>query len=97
MRSPYLVVHHRNTTTLVPKTRTRDVPCPTCGTDRAMLNGAFFRGLRIASGITLREMARRLGVSSAYVSDIERNLRTFLPKYALAYDRLKVAHAGRSK
>lgn len=53
--------------------------CPTCrgtGTveDQAAI-GAKMRALRTKNGITLREMAGRLGFSPAYISDLERGRR----------------------
>jgi len=38
--------------------------------------GAAVRTIREGNGITLRELARRLGWSAAYVSDIERGRRS---------------------
>lgn len=38
--------------------------------------GTTVRSIREANGISLRELARRLGWSAAYVSDIERGRRS---------------------
>lgn len=38
--------------------------------------GATVRTIRESNGISLRELARRLGWSAAYVSDIERGRRS---------------------
>lgn len=63
--------------------------CPTCGHKRAVFNGAHFRQVRERAGVTLREMARRLDVCAAYVSDMELGKRRFLVKYVLPYRRLR--------
>ncbi|HKP75321.1 MAG TPA: helix-turn-helix transcriptional regulator [Longimicrobiaceae bacterium] len=68
--------------------RTKQAPCSRCGSEGTTLNGAWFRRERIYYGVSLREMARRLGVSPPFVSDMERGFRHFLPKYAAAYDAL---------
>ena len=53
-----------------------------------MFNGAHFRAVRKRAGVTLREMARRMNVSAAYVSRIERGEKRFRVKYVLHYRRL---------
>ena len=50
-------------------------PCRTCGQSRRVRNGGFLRSLREVAGLSLREVARRLGLSAAYLSDVERNQR----------------------
>lgn len=39
--------------------------------------------------MTLREMARRIGVSAAYLSDVERGRRAALPRLVVAYEALR--------
>ena len=65
-----------------------DQPCRRCGASEAVLNGAWLRLRREMAGLTLRELARRLGYSAAYLSDIERNRRNCLPKVREAYEAL---------
>lgn len=67
-----------------------------------MTLGAFIRDARVAKGLKLRELARRLDVTPSYVSDIENDRRVpseeVLAKIAaeldLDYSNL-VARAGR--
>ena len=47
--------------------------CEHCNAE--ILDGASFRHRRQQSGISLRELGRRVGISAVYLSDIERNLR----------------------
>ena len=47
--------------------------CDHCNAE--VLDGANLRERRQKVGITLRGMARKVGVSPTYLSDIERNLR----------------------
>lgn len=55
--------------------------CPRCGgtgeieSDREV--GERMRSLREGKGLTLREVSRRMGVSAAYVSDLERGRRAW--------------------
>lgn len=66
----------------------RDEPCSQCGSPRAVVNGAWLRERRKRAGLTLREMARRAGVSAAYVCDIEHSRRNCLPAMREAYENL---------
>jgi len=50
-------------------------PCPTCGQPRKVRNGIALREMRQRAGLTQRDFGRPLGISSPYVSDIERNRR----------------------
>lgn len=53
------------------------VPCNHCGHGvvEPVMNGPLVRRLRMKRGITLREMARTVGISPAYLSDIEHEKR----------------------
>jgi len=55
--------------------RRRDVACTTCGSPRAFVDGAWLREQRKGAGLTLREVARRLGFTASYVCDVELNRR----------------------
>lgn len=63
-------------------------PCRTCGQSWRVRDGGYLRILREESGLSLREVARRLKISAPYLSDIERNRRgiseTFWCNYRLA-------------
>lgn len=45
------------------------------------------RERRERAGVTQRELARRLGVSAMYVSDVEAGKRRLTPDLAAGYDR----------
>jgi len=62
--------------------------CPTCGTPRTIINGRWLRHERQRAGLTLREMARRLGFSAPYICDVELNRRNCSPKIRAAYEGL---------
>ena len=47
--------------------------CEHCNGQR--VEGAAIREARLKMGLTLRDVARELGVSTPYISDIERNNR----------------------
>lgn len=68
--------------------RTREEPCPRCGSLEQVINGLWLRSKRIKAGITLREFARRLDLSAPYISDIETNRRTVTPAILKAYESL---------
>lgn len=68
--------------------RTREEPCPRCGSPEQVINGLWLRSKRIKAGITLREFARRLDLSAPYISDIETNRRTVTPAIRKAYESL---------
>jgi hypothetical protein len=64
------------------------LPCPTCGHGRKVIAGAWLRALREAAGISLRQMAKDLGYSPAFLSDVELG-RRHCPQHVLdAYERL---------
>ena len=62
-------------------------PCGHCGATGKVevINHAFLRFVRLQSQVSLRRMARRLGVSAAYVCDVELGRRNcpiaWLEKY----------------
>lgn len=51
------------------------LPCPTCGQLTQMRNGLVLKSRRERAGLTQREFGRRVGFTSPYLSDIERNRR----------------------
>lgn len=65
--------------------------CPRCGGSGRVpderLVGQQMREKRLASWLTLREMARRLALSPAYVSDLELGRRRWTPKILARYQR----------
>lgn len=63
-------------------------PCPTCGAERAFVSGHWLQFTRKTAGITLRELAARLGVSAAYLCDIEHDRRNGTPAIRAAYEAL---------
>jgi DNA-binding XRE family transcriptional regulator len=66
----------------------KDQPCPHCGAPKRVVNGEWLRQERKRAGLTLREMARRVGVSAAYLCDIEKNRRNCLPAMRDAYENV---------
>jgi len=64
-------------------------PCPTCGTPKSIVNGAWLRNERKKAGLSLREMARRLGVSAPFLCDVEFSRRNCSVKVRQAYEALK--------
>lgn len=66
-----------------------DEPCHYCGTPQAVTNGKWLRLEREIAGVTLREMARRLDFSAAYLCDIEKNRRRCSSKIRAAYEALR--------
>lgn len=63
------------------------VPCPKCGGKGklAIVNGEFLREHRQHQGISLREIARRMGLSAAYLSDVELGRRPATAKVVQGY------------
>lgn len=66
-----------------------DAACPTCGTPRSVINGRWLRHERELAGLTLREMAQRLGFSAAFLCDVEHDRRNCSPKVREAYEGLR--------
>lgn len=63
-------------------------PCPACGTPKSVVNGAWLRERRKRAGLTLREFAKRAGVSEAYICNIELGRRNCLPSMRDAYENI---------
>jgi DNA-binding XRE family transcriptional regulator len=61
------------------------LPCPSCGHQRPVPNGARLRHYREAAKIDQRTFGERVGVSGPYISDIERNRRDCPPDVLDAY------------
>jgi transcriptional regulator with XRE-family HTH domain len=49
--------------------------------------GAAFRKKRIAKGITQKEIAERMPVSTAFVCDLEHGTRKWLLRHIEAYEK----------
>jgi predicted transcriptional regulator len=49
--------------------------------------GASFRKERLKAGVSLREVARQMGISAAYLSDLERGNRNWTRALANRYER----------
>ena len=64
-------------------------PCSSCGTPKSVINGRWLRHEREIAGLTLREMARRLGYSAAYLCDVEHSRRHCSPRIREAYEALR--------
>lgn len=64
--------------------------CPRCGGSGSIecLDGPLMRELRQRNRVSLREMARRLNLSPAYLSDVEQGRRFGNASIAKAYDHL---------
>lgn len=52
------------------------------------VSGAWLRARRKSAGVSLREFARRIGFSAAYVSDIERGQRMCTALIEAQYEKL---------
>lgn len=59
-----------------PDLPTRNLRCPRCGRTSPVPDGDFIRRSREDRGLSLREVARCVGISASYLSDLERNNRT---------------------
>ena len=64
--------------------------CPSCGAARESIDGRSLRAARSACGVSLRELARRIGLSAAYLSDVERNKRNVTRMLLGLYRRWRV-------
>lgn len=65
--------------------------CPKCGAPCAVVNYKWLREVRLASQLTLSQMADRLGYSVPYMSDIERGKRDCTQRVREAYEQLESA------
>jgi transcriptional regulator with XRE-family HTH domain len=54
------------------------------------MTGADLRAARISAGISLRALARRIGISPSYLSDLERGFRTSQRMLAIARSELRL-------
>ncbi len=62
--------------------------CGTCGQSRRVVSGRWLRERREAYTVSLRDMARRLKLSAAYLSDVELNRRRATDKIIASYRRI---------
>ena len=70
------------------------VLCPCCGGTGKLsqIDGAALRKVREGTGISLRALARQLGFSAAYLSDIELGRRMCTGRILEAYKRLQMVN-----
>lgn len=64
------------------------LPCPTCGQSTLTINGAMLKEWRQRANLTQRAFGEMVGLSSPYLSDIERNRRACPPDVLEAYQVL---------
>lgn len=66
------------------------VRCDVCDGSghQSIVNWLWLRQTRTAAKVSLREMARRMKFSAAYVSDVERGRRTATVTFLRAYEAL---------
>lgn len=64
-------------------------PCPHCGGSGKVLQepATALRASRTQAGLSQRKLAASLGVSTTYVSDVERSARTINPTRAAQWVR----------
>lgn len=72
------------------------IPCSTCGAPRKRVNGAWLREQREKAGLSLRDMGKKIGLSAAYLCDIEWNRRN-CPEKALKVYEISSAPTSRGK
>jgi len=60
-------------------------PCKMCGSRVPRPSGNALRKIRKDAGLTLREFARRLSLSAAYLCDVEYERRNCTPRMEAAY------------
>lgn len=68
----------------------RSEACTKCQHPRDVVSGDWMRWKRERSRFGLRELAVRLGLSAAYLSDVERNKRNVTPALHESYTKLRV-------
>jgi len=83
----------RTFTSAPPKTILR--PCPACHQLVKHPNGLLFRYWREQAGVSQRELAQRIGLSSPYLSDVESNRRSASLAVQRAYEALRDGHRRR--
>jgi len=54
--------------------------CPKCGGSGMIADPSEMRKLRVSSGLSLREVSNKMGVSAPYLSDLERGNRQWNAK-----------------
>lgn len=64
--------------------------CPSCGAPAGLINPAWLRWRREQAGLTQKQLAQRLGLSSPYLSDVERGNRRCSPQLRARYEALGV-------
>jgi predicted transcriptional regulator len=62
--------------------------CTKCGTPRSVLNPKWLRAKRERAGLSLRDVAPKVGFSIVYLSDIERGNRACPVKVREVYETL---------
>lgn len=69
-----------------------DMKCKCCGGSgkKAVTNPAALKEIRKARNLSLRALAKRIGVSAAYLSDIENGHRNCTPYVEHTYRVLKL-------
>ena len=53
----------------------RNTICTRCNQLRKVIDGEELKAMRLVRGLSLREVARQVGISPAYLCDIEHNRR----------------------
>lgn len=79
----------------VPKRFIKNPTCPTCNGDGHVpsVDGSAIRALRQWRGHSLRTMASKLGISAAYLSDMELGRRKM--SFELAEEIVGICEAGK--
>lgn len=68
--------------------KTIDTICRHCGSKYKRVSGAGLREMRLAAGLSARELARRLELSAQYICDVENDRRNATLKIRAAYEAL---------
>ena len=68
--------------------RFSEAACPRCGAPERVVNPQWLRAIRRESGVSLRDAAKRLGFTAAYLCDIEKGRRNALPHIVKGYEAL---------
>jgi transcriptional regulator with XRE-family HTH domain len=66
-----------------------EIPCTRCGHPVTEFDGTSLREVRVAAGLSLRQMARLIGCSAPYLSDVELRRRRATPRIVAAYEALE--------
>ena len=70
------------------KSKYTTVKCGSCGSVIEVVKGSWLRKVREQTGISLREMARRLNLSAGYISHVENGERNGTPDIWRQYEKL---------